>query len=257
MPFMPGSPADHLNTFIRIRASLEPVDSVSWFRGRVYGYIPGEQHIPLFTLEGFNIGRAVPVDGGFDFITREAVFYKDIETDQILDTWTNPWSGETCKVVHIWNDPVNQPFRADRWNIAPEVWGDDVHIATDIFLRYPNPLPKAQWPKESTGDTYQGAELFRFISSAAALAGTDPSVPCHISWVRFAPWTPWMLAGDQPGNLVYHTGGHKLRGGYAELPADIRAKVEADKPEYQSSPAEFTTPNETSWTYYRKVATPQ
>jgi Protein of unknown function (DUF1838) len=257
MAYLAGNNEEKLETFIRIRASQENTDQVCWFRGKVYAYIPGETHIPLFTLEGYNIARAEKVEGGYDFITREAVFYKDPVTDQILDTWTNPWTGETCNVIHILNDPVNAKFRAEQFGVPMEAWGDDVHTATDVFLKYPNPLPKAQWPRESTGDVYQGAELFRFIASRSELEGDAPSVACNISWVRFAPWTPWMLAGDQPGNLVYHTGGKKLMGGYSELPADIRAKIESDHPEYQTAPSEFSTPNETSWTYYKKQSTPQ
>ena len=103
---------------------------------------------------------------------------------------------------------------------------------------------------------YQGAELFRFIASKADLEDDTSSSPCHISWVRQGPWLPWMLMGTQPGHLVYHTGGKKLMGGYTELPADTRAKVEAERPEYMFAPATAVTPNETSWTFYAKQRRP-
>ncbi len=253
----PSSAEANIRTFVKIRASLEPVDVVTWFRGPVYGYLPGVGSKHLFTLDGFNIGRAVEAEGGYDFLSREAVFYRDPTTDEILSSWTNPITSETNDVLQIWNDPVNGGFKLNGprgpWTLKPEIWNDDVHFSTDVFLLYPNPLQPDAWPRESGGPMYQGAELFRFIASKAALEDDSPMAPCHISWVRLGPWLPWMLMGaDNPGHLVYHTGGKKLMGGYGELPADIRAKVEAERPEYMFAPTSVSGPNETSWTFYAK-----
>jgi Protein of unknown function (DUF1838) len=232
MPLDTSSAEANIRTFVKIRASLEPVDVVTWFRGGVYAFLPGEGHKHLFTLEGYNIGRAVETEGGYDFLSREAVFYRDPVTDEFIDSWTNPITGETNDVLHIWNDPVNGGFKLNGprgpWTLVPDVWGDDVHFSTDVFLLYPNPLQPDAWPRESGGPMYQGAELFR----------------------------PWMLMGTRAGHLVYHTGGKKLMGGYAELPADTRAKVEAERPEYMFAPATMVTPNETSWTFYAKQRRP-
>lgn len=257
----PSSAEANIRTFVKVRASLEPVDVVTWFRGPVYAYLPGVGSKHLFNLDGFNIGRAVEADGGYDFLSREAVFYRDPATDEILTSWTNPITSEDNDVLHIWNDPVNGGFKLNGprgpWTLRPEIWDDDVHFSTDVFLLYPNPLQPEAWPRESGGPMYQGAELFRFIASRAALENDSPTAPCHISWVRLGPWLPWMLMGaTQAGHLVYHTGGKKLMGGYGELPADIRAKVEAERPEYMFAPTSVSGPNETSWTFYAKERRP-
>ena len=261
MPLDTSSAEANIRTFVKIRASLDPVDVVTWFRGPVYAFLPGVGSKHLFTLEGYNIGRAIAAEGGYDFLTREAVFYRDPITDEFLTSWTNPVTNETNDVLHIWNDPVNGGFKLNGprgpWTLKPEVWGDDVHFSTDVFLLYPNPLQPDAWPRESGGPMYQGAELFRFIASKAAIEGDTSSVPCHISWVRLGPWLPWMLMGsDRPGHLVYHTGGKKLMGGYGELPDDLRAKVEAERPEYAFAPTSVSGPNETSWTFYAKERRP-
>lgn len=260
MKLDPSSPAANIDAFVKVRASLEPEDVVAWFSGNVYGFVAGVGHKHLFKLEGFNVGRAVRAEDGYDFLSREAVFYKDPVTDEILQHVENAYTGVVDDVLHIWNDPVNGGFKLNgprgAWTLVPEIWGDVVHFSTDVFLLYPNPLPPTKYPKESGAAMYQGAELFRFIASRAALEDDSACAPCEISWVRIGPWLPWMLMGDRPGNLVYHTGGKKLLGGYAELPADIRAYVEANRPEYAFAPTTLVTPNETSWTFYAKERGP-
>jgi Protein of unknown function (DUF1838) len=253
--------AKNIETFVRVRASTEPVDVTVWFSGNIYGYTPGEPHKHLFTFEGFNIGRAEKVDGGYSWVSREAVFYKDAKTGEILEQFTNPYTGEVNDVLHVWNDPVNGGFVENgprgAWGLTPEIAGNSVNFATDVFLMYPNPLQPGEWPRESCGPMYQGAELFRFIARRSDLEGDSPSVPCDVSWVRMAPFVPWMLMGTHPGHMVYHTGGQKLMGGYKELPAHIRKYTEQHRPEYAFAPKAFVSPNETSWTFYAKERRPQ
>ncbi len=252
-------PNDALRALIKARASLEPVDVVTWFAGDVYPWIPGEAaRAPIFGLEGFNVARAVEVDGGFDLLTREAVFYLDPRTRQIIDAWENPFTTEKVDVVHIWNDPVNQrlraqmpwgPFRVPTFDLAGELT-----FKLDVFLAYPNPLPPSEFPEVSGSDTYQAAELFGFTTTRAAI--DDPGVtdaPTHCSWTRIAPWLPFMGMGDRAGHLVYHAEGRKVPGGFDGLPAFVKERVERDAPRYASAPTEFTEPNATSWTEYRKL----
>ena len=60
--------------------------------------------------------------------------------------------------------------------------------------------------------------------------------------------------GTRPGYILYSGHGRKYAS-FAELPADIQAYTRANFPLYVSAPASYTTPNETSWTYYKKLAT--
>ncbi|MGH2812724.1 MAG: DUF1838 family protein, partial [Actinomycetota bacterium] len=102
------SPEGNLRAFVKARASLEPEDAVTWFAGNVHSWMPGGQFRHLFGFEGYNVARAVEAEGGFDLLTREAVFYLDPETGEVLDEWKNPFTDDTVRVIHVWNDPVNQ-----------------------------------------------------------------------------------------------------------------------------------------------------
>jgi len=59
--------------------------------------------------------------------------------------------------------------------------------------------------------------------------------------------------GDHPGRLIYHASGYKLAAGVADLPADLRSFTEERAPRFLSAPTEFSRPNESSFSYFRKL----
>ncbi|MGH2830718.1 MAG: DUF1838 family protein [Actinomycetota bacterium] len=251
------TPEGGLAGLLKARASLDGRDTVTWFNGTTWGWVPGEQQRPVFAFEGYNVARAVPAEDGFDLLTREAVFYLDLATRAPLDRWSNPYTGSDVEVVHIWNDPVNQRLRPGGprgpFRLPVTDCGDEIVMTLDVYLTHPSPLPPSEFPQHSGADLYQAAELFQFFCRRADVA--DDAVadaPSRVSWTRIGPWLPWMEMADRPGMLVYHGQGAKLPGGYAELPEWIRARVDAQAPQFATAPREFTEPNETSWTYFRK-----
>jgi len=59
-----------------------------------------------------NIRQCVAVEDpergtGYKLVSREILLYLDPQTGEVLETWQNPWSGETVRVLHVANDPVN------------------------------------------------------------------------------------------------------------------------------------------------------
>jgi hypothetical protein len=247
-----------LPNLLRVRASLDGADTVMHFAGTVHAHFEDGTAQPLFGFDGYNVARVVEAEGGYDLLTREAVFYNDVGTGRPVDRWTNPFTNSEVDVVHIWNDPVNQKMREENpwgpFRVPVTEIDDQVMFNMDIFLAYPSPLPRSEFPENSQDDTYRAAELFQFFCKRADIEGAAPSVPALVSWTRLAPWLPFMRMGDRPGRLVYHGRGAKLRDGYPGLPAWMRERVESAKPEFATAPREITGPNETSWTYFRKLA---
>lgn len=245
-----------LEEFVRVRADLAGGETLVWWTGDVYAWMPGDGPHHLFGFEGVNAARAVPVDGGYDLLAREAACYLDPVSREPVDTWENRYTGEREDVLHVWNDPVNQRWRTDGPRgpfRAPKVRiGDDVVFNTDVLLAYPSPLPVADYPAHSGDDTYRAMELFQFFVRARDLE--DPSLdsaPCTLSWTRVAPWLPWMRMGDRPGALVYHCRGAKVPS-WDRVPERVRTFVEKRDPAFRTAPGQWSAPNETSWTYFRK-----
>lgn len=249
---------ENLRGFIKTRGSLVPGEEfVFWWVGDIYDMVDGQSSRHLFSFEGFNIGRMVRVDGGWRLLTREVGLYKDPKTGQILDVWKNPETGAIKECIHVWNDPVNQQFllRGPRGNfrVPTTMHGDDIYWHSEIFLKYRSPLTRKEYPHQVQSDTYQSTEMFQFFSKREDMIADKPSADCLISWVRVGQWLPWMEMGNRPGRLVYHCRGRKLKNGFSDLSEDVRKYVEAHHPEYSSAPKNYTTPNETSWTYMKKL----
>jgi len=253
------TPQDQLKRFLKSRANLDDTDSVFWWKGYMYSYIPGQTSQRLFLIEGYNIARVESYEDGYRLITREVTFYCDPVSGNILERWHNPLNGRDVQVIQVWNDPVNQEFRPHGPRGPFVMPTEDLGNGTtclyfDVLLAYPSPLPRSQYPLNSQSDLYQGAELFQFFVDTALLNDpTTTDIPCSNSWTRFGPWLPWMEMGDHPGNVLYQCRGAKLSNGFVGLPRHIRDYVMQHHPKYAEAPREFVTPNETSWTYFKKL----
>lgn len=255
-------PQHELDILARVRADRSGKDSVLWFSGNVFAQLPGQRSRRLCGFEGYNISRIVEIDDGYQVLTREAAFYKDPETGEILERWHNPLNNRDVDVVHVWNDPVNQEFTVHTahgpFSVPLQDLGNGVTcLSMEVFMAYPSPLPRSDYPLNSSSDLYKGAELFNYFVSNDDLANSDlDDVPCSVSWTRIAPWLPWMEMADAPGDLLYQCRGAKLSGGYPSLPEHIRTRIEQDHPEFSAAPEQFSQPNETTWTYFKKMAHP-
>ncbi len=256
------SAAGQLETFMRMRASADGSEVFANWWVTVFAVMPGERPREIMRLDGFNVGRFVKKpDGSAEFISREVAYYRDLKTGQILKEWANPFTQEKNTVLTVANDPVNSRYPAPKAGEAGRFplmgAGDDVFLRLDIPLAYPNALQPAEYPAESTGPTYLASEHFTFFSKAADLRDRGKaSVPLTYAWARTGPWLPWMKMGQRPGYLLYSGHGRKFAS-FSELPADIQAATRADFPLYMKAPETYVTPNETSWTYYKKLFPPK
>lgn len=243
------TPDDLFRAFARTRASLDGGEVAFWWTGDIHAWAPDEPYRRLFGFEGLNVARLVEDEtpGTCQLLTREAAFYLDPQSREILETWQDK------PVVHVWNDPANQRWRP--FPVPMTELGDQVCFSMEIPLAYPSPLTVAQYPENSAEDTYRALELFQFFAPASVLTTDAPSVPSTMSWTRMSPWLPWMEQGQRPGGLTFHCRGRKL-GSYEEVPERTRAYIAARHPEFAHAPRKWTEPNETSWTYFRKLNPP-
>ncbi|MEU6892548.1 DUF1838 family protein [Streptomyces sp. NPDC046557] len=246
------TPAERFQAFARTRASLDGAEVTFWWTGDVYSWAPGEPYRRLFGFEGLNVARLVigegEEEGAYRLLTREAAFYLDPGSREILETW------EDKPVAHVWNDPANQRWRP--FPVPATELGDQVCFSLEIPLAYPSPLSVAQYPLNSADDTYRALELFQFFAPTTALTTDAPSVPATMSWTRMSPWLPWMEQGARPGGLTFHCRGRKLTS-YEDAPERTRAYIAAHHPEFAHAPEKWTEPNETSWTYFRALHPPR
>ena len=253
------SAAGQLDSFIRMRASADGRDVFANWWVTIFAVLPGERPRAILRLDGFNAGRFVKApDGSAQFISREVAYYKDVATGEVVNQWDNPFTSEKNAVLHVANDPVNSRYAAPKagelGRMPFMVNGDDVILRLDVPLAYPNALQPAEFPAESSGPTYLASEHFTFFAKTADLKDDKlQSVPVTYAWARTGPWLPWMKMGTRAGYLLYSGHGKKFAK-FEDLPLDLQTYTKAHFALYQTSPESYATPNETSWTYYKKQA---
>jgi Protein of unknown function (DUF1838) len=251
-----SKPEDLLTAYVKVRGSLDPAEeTVVYDEGVIYAVIPNQPIKALFKFQMYNIARFEKNDSGYTLITREMLAYEDVKTGAVLNKWYNPFIKDSVEVLHVWNDPVNSRNTAKDFSIPMmKLANGRLCFYIDVPLYYPSPLKKADWPQNSRSDMYQAAELFQFFVSEKDIQNKKlKSVPFDIAWNRFSDFLPWMKMGDSPGYLMYSSRGSKLKGGWNDLPQNIKDLVLKTAPEYQHAPDKYTAPNMTSWKYFKKV----
>jgi Protein of unknown function (DUF1838) len=253
-----AKPEDTMQLWRKVQCStVDGKPAVFHWSGKLYSRMEGERDRHLFNVEGMNIRQCGtftdPVKGtGVRLVSREIMVYIDPKTGQKLQRWTNPWSGKEVEVLEVANDPVNQgPIYSTPMNLRET--GGMFHYLIEVPLFYRNPLA-GDW-QEQVGNHYHAVEMFNFFfDKADALDAVSTEMGrLTVSWVRIGPWLPWMEMGSRPGMVFVNASGDRVAG-IADLPQVLRDEIANRHPEYVAPPPlDDKRPNETSWTYFRKV----
>ncbi len=225
----------------------------------------GEADKILFRVDGMNVRQCVTIDDpkrgrGMRMVSREILLYVDPQTGDPLDTWDNPWTGETVNVLHVENDPVNQPpmFPLAEDGKTPSFgwFGQEKEgrwwSTSAVPLFYHNVL-QGDYQKE-VGGVYHATEMFNFMGDMNSLVDGDiDTADVQVGWVRMSNWLPWMHMQGREGIIYMHTAGKKVAG-YDQISDVMKTYIEDKAPIYRlPPPANDDRENETSWTYYKKM----
>lgn len=282
-----ADPHDNLKAYMKLTNSLKDRDWVhGWYSGLVFGMLPNKTPDALFGLEGFGLGYTVRQDNGsYVSYWKEVGFYKDLKTNQVIESWTNPYTGETNKVMHIHNRMVKGYLGPKFFSSAPvgdqsgrmdfkfpnyrasddpsnpfvlnwQTISDQTSVWMDFRGEVPNLLDPKIWVKESSGARLPICEMFEYVGDANALR--DPSLDrmSHSgSWIRLAPWLPWMMMGQSEGRLFYRCTTRSLNN-LNELPPHISAYAEKNFSQYLVEELDENQPSESSFEVYMKENEP-
>ena len=259
-----NSPDGAMTAMRKILCSVED-EKVSYYKwqGKAYSRRMGEADKHLFNVEGMSARQCGTVDGGkrgktYRLVTREILLYTDPKTGQPLKTWKNPFTGEELDVIHVTNDPVNQPARFprnDKGELYPwmKKFGGSVNgpiwsMMFDVPLFYHNVLG-GDYQKQ-VGGVYHATEMFDFSGDTNSLVNND-FAHTHVDWVRISDWLPWMMMTGREGTIYFHASGIKTET-YDEMSDVMKAYIAEHAPEYKTAPpVDDERPNETSWSTYK------
>ena len=212
--------------YARIQGDLDPSkQKYFWFRGYCSGVRPDKKVDDLCGAEGFGAIRLIPQpDGTIQRLCREVIFYTDLRSGDVLESWKNPYLNETVPVVHVDNDPfdylIEDYFPAppsfgglNKEAPPPRVpfilpwnqYGSWLAMEIHIHLAYPSALQPDKWPRESAGPIAQVSEYFAHHVKAEDMQNEKlTTVDYRGTWNRTTPWLPWMLMGQMPGHIQYN-----------------------------------------------------
>ncbi|MBD2468915.1 DUF1838 domain-containing protein [Nostoc sp. FACHB-145] len=255
----PGDAQTHSETqtvdiqeLVRTRCATDRRNTYLEWSGSVYAFVPQEQQRKLFNIIGMNVARCFQNQQGQWLLTsRELQYYLDPQTNQVLNRWQNPWTGEVVPVVHVANNPVQNNLGKRRFPAFAA--GKNLILTLDVPLTYPNVLasdPKFQ--DYSPEPLYQAGEFFKFVIPKARLKQVPTVLNVSGTWNRIGSWLPWMKMKGKPGQLVYSASIRKLQR-FEELSPLLQQEITSRVPVYRTAPTCYlAASSKTSWTYFRE-----
>jgi hypothetical protein len=228
-----SDPLVNLHGYMKLFGSLDEVDSPWWYTGIIYAQQEKTAPKPLIRFEGCEINRFRPNPNGDGYIqsARTLTYFRDLETEKMIDTWTNPYTGKSVapksnqlgsddgfllstKGLRFKNQIGKVPDKPLKLNWS--IIGDSIWLIKD------RGLPELPQPWLECASTF--ASLKEFVDPKAKRA------EAMFSSTYLAPWLTWMEMGDTPGHLVWHAAGRKLKS-VDELPAEYLTRARKDAPQ--------------------------
>jgi hypothetical protein len=243
------TPDETLLAWMKLGGALDDRLVIWWMDGVRYGVVESRAE----ALYGMKVGifqRFFAQPGGYWKLAMfELTYYTDLATGKLLETYKNPYTGETNNVRHVRlgpeirhqtleglladpNDKAVQSMLKDyTTTLGPAlISGDQLWIPTSVQARIAFPKPTAPDIRLSIYTTVMG-------SLADAENPDVISAPCSLAFQNILKWEPWMRMGDHPGTMMSRASGRKLEDPN-ELPADYLEMARAVHPFLIKDPVE-------------------
>jgi uncharacterized protein DUF1838 len=260
-----SDPYDNLYAFGKLWASYQDTPCFPAFDGVLFAMIGDQRLKPLFRYCGFGGFQAkIMPTGNVRLRGKEVGYFSDLATGDILQTWDNPWTGETVEVFNFLNDrirgevtPMMPKFAMGEEGDSPTLMNegtaivdengdypfilpwrrihDNVLLEWDYTHQYRNPVDPAKWPKASTGEIINPSEHFTFFGSYRQLADRSTlSADYRCGFSRTGPWWPWMRMGNSgvKGHIFGRMHSIKTNSGLDDISPKVLAYTEKYHPEF-------------------------
>jgi hypothetical protein len=262
------NPYDNLYAFGKIWGGYDE-PQIGGFHGLMYGRIGDARLVPLFGYTGTGVMQSkIDDDGNMWIRGKETGYFTDLASGDILETWDNPWTGETVEVVNFYNPNMggkltaemprfamgsakddatlmNEGTHQEQSGVVPfvlpfDTFGDDLLLAWDYAHEYTNPVTKEKWPKACTGERISPSEHFTFSMSLDQMMDrSESSVRYMAGFSRLSQWWPWMRMGEHEHKdevLFGRMWSHKGLPDFGDVPPKVLAYIEKHAPDYLNVP---------------------
>lgn len=232
--------------YARARGGIGGAPGMWWYSGRLWGKLINDKAVNFFAVEGFSFNRMERMaNGGLRQVMEECGFWKDPQSHQLLDDWTNPLNGLPCKVGHFRSrqdlsfSPQGEIVNAGGYEgriteavvSGPVLWVSESLLGAFAANRKPD-----QDPLTYGGPMRSMMSLATFTSDAATVLGKNPGfVPGTLHYQSSSSWYPWMRMGQAQGQISFELFGRKLER-LDEIPDGLRRILDKRRPGFLESP---------------------
>ncbi len=237
-------PVERAKIRAKIVGSAVEEDVHALYKLHVYGYLNKDNTIPLFSMTNYTVTKWRPVENGnFKTLHYESGVYTTFNTDDYIEEWENPVTGEKREVWQFRFGPIPADVGPDGTitgeiaTVHPEsqgtpIIGDTIFLPSQSSFKFPNPLQPDEWPKESAGAIFHWDSFSTHSALAEDVANPDlMNVTSHGQFQNLVSWHPWLGMSQTPGRTFGRAYGSKLPNGVDDLPNHARAALERHVPE--------------------------
>ena len=216
-----NNPRDFLTALAKMRGSTDERITMGWVRGTRYALVD-DYATPMWNILAGTFFHFRPVDAdNYEIRSIEVAYFTDLETDKLLETWTNPITNAVVDIPQTRMGPTIIQMSAEKLTIpnpAGEasgmkinhrfrpavVVGDDVFITEEI--RVDSGVPKTEGGFRfvyNENSTYQAS-----LSELSEPANT--SVSSLVQFNGAVSFRPWMGFGDVKGHTISRGSGRHI-----------------------------------------------
>jgi len=216
-PFDLSKPEDNVKVFAKVAGSLDDRTTYLQYYGEIFSAVPNQVQTRILRLKGIaksrwqNTGESTFFRRNYDF-----GLFCDPETDEILETFQNPFTCKSNVPLHYKSGPLESTVSPIRSNGQPYVlpWritGDQLSITETSYGERENYLSPDTWPKASTGPRFYFNTSSTYIADIDDVANPEfMSVNADHIWTFLTPFPAWMLLGDLPGFALWRWVARKI-----------------------------------------------
>lgn len=239
------SPRERLRQYIRMRGAVDAGLVITSLSGMHLGVVDSQIR-PLYGLIAVTFSRYRPLaDGRYEAVSQECAFFTDLATGGVIDSFLNPYTGETVKVTHTRTRPARLIFNLDlSFTLVPKVEGFEiVHqvrspvVIGDVFTMIEESTLKTSGA--APGRSFGYSEVNTMQVKLADLSAS-PQVPLRVqtAYTAVTSWRPWLMMGERQGHLLA-TGAGVLGLRMEELPAAWVQAAEVRHPDLVRNPGDL------------------
>ncbi len=231
-------PRERARLQAKVKGSIAEETVYTFNRLHLYLYMNDGNLIPMVSMQNLNVARWKPLpNGNFAGSVHEVGVYTKFDTDEIIEVWENPVTGEKREVWQFVGGPLSVEIGPDGIVTGPEatlkpksmrvdVIGDMVIMPNGSAFSFPNPFKPEQWPKEAGGATFFWDSHYYFAAKLAdVLDPQQTSVPAAVQFQNLVSFHPWLGMGQRPGRTWGKGLGAKIKN-LDGIPAGARAALE-------------------------------